>query len=85
MGIIAMELLTNVSSREELRGESEAVDAALGRLTYPWEREVGEFADEKIEVLTGLPPEAVRSLIQGCLKRHPQQRLTAAEALELLL
>lgn len=85
LGVMSMELLTNMDKLEPLSGEKEAVKAALGKIAYPWECEVGMFALASIEVLPGLPIEAVRGLIQGCLTREPSERLTAADAVEALL
>lgn len=83
LGVIAIELLTNVSVLAQLVGEEAAVKAALGMMSYPWQSEVGVFAADSIEVLPGLlPADAVRELLQGCLARETSDRPTSAEVVE---
>ena len=84
LGVIAMELLTDMGSLPALTGEQEAVEAALGRMMYPWESGVGVFAADSIEVLPGLPAEAVLGVLRGCLARDPGARWTAAAVVDAL-
>ena len=84
LGVVAVELLTDMRSLLRLSGEREAVEAALGRRAYPWEGDVGVFDGARIEVLPGLPAEAVRGLLRGCLSRKAGARPTTAAVFEAL-
>lgn len=85
LGVIAIELLTNINVLSTLSSNSATILAARGIMAYPWESQAWMFAShDSIVVLEGVSYIAVREVLEGCLSRDPSRRPSAVQVVNAL-